>query len=41
MEAAIAMYRAHGFVEVAAFDGIEGGDHGVAQFELFMELELD
>ena len=40
MEAAIAMYRAHGFAEVAAFDGIEGGSHGVAQFELFMELEL-
>jgi hypothetical protein len=41
MEIAIALYRAHGFVEVTAFDGIEGGDHGVAQFELFMELELD
>ena len=41
MEAAIAMYRAHGFVDVGAFDGVEGGAHGVAQFELFMELELD
>ncbi|MGI9188254.1 MAG: GNAT family N-acetyltransferase [Gaiellales bacterium] len=40
MEAAVAMYRAYGFVDVDAFAGIEGGAHGVAQFEVFMELDL-
>lgn len=41
MQAAVAMYRAHGFVDVEPFAGFEGADHGVGRFELFMELALD
>lgn len=40
LTAAVDMYRRHGFVEVAAFEGSEVGDRGLGGFELFMELDL-
>lgn len=40
LTAAVDMYRRHGFVEVAAFDGAEAGARGLGGFELFMVLDL-
>lgn len=41
MNAAVAMYEAHGFTYTEPFAGHEGADHGVAQVQLFMALDLE
>lgn len=41
MNAAVAMYEAHGFTYTGPFFGHEGADHGVARVQLFMALNLE
>ena len=41
MNAARAMYEAHGFTYTEPFSGHEGAEHGVAQVQLFMALDLE
>ena len=40
MREAQSLYRSFGFVETVPFDDSEGADHGVAEFELFMRVNL-
>ena len=40
MTTAHALYRRRGFVDTPRFEGTEGGDHGVADFEVCMALAL-
>ena len=40
MTTAHALYRRTGFVDIPRFEGTEGGDHGVAEFEVCMALDL-
>jgi hypothetical protein len=41
MTAAHWLYRRAGFVDIPRFEGTEGGDHGVADFEVCMAVDLD
>ena len=40
MTTAHALYRRAGFVDTPRFEGTEGGDHGVAELEVCMALDL-
>jgi GNAT superfamily N-acetyltransferase len=40
MTAAHGLYRRAGFVDIPPFEGTEGGDHGVADFEVCMAVDL-
>lgn len=41
MNAAVSMYEAHGFTYTEPFPGHEGAEHGVADVQLFMALDLE